>query len=157
MPPPSEPSLNEFATYRYLASLPKDPAKLLDQVHEISADYYNGKNGDAFWNIGKVFAQNSVPPETAAAFLRAAATIPGLKVLPDSVDGRGRHGYAVTLNIPQGRLEWIFDKKSLTFTGQRKIQPKNPKYAKSGGIVATMTVVQQRIVDRIDTPSGKLE
>ncbi|MFC5187604.1 CU044_5270 family protein [Actinomadura harenae] len=144
-------------TYRKLAAMPTEPDALLAGIY---ATYpKSGKtaepaarNAAVFQELGRLLSEQILPPRLAVAIYRAAAKIPGVLVVPDSVDAAGRHGVAVALVAYGERNEWIFDKKTLTYLGERGYMVKDTKLAKKGMITATTAVLQRGVVDR----SGEL-
>jgi len=78
----------------------------------------------------------------------------------DAVDAAGRHGVAVARLDETGgqREEWIFDKKSHVFLGEREVQVKQNKgteaLIKPGTVTFTSAVINRAVVDGIkQTPS----
>ena len=71
--------------------------------------------------------QAEPPPRLVAALYRAAAFIPGVRIVPNTVDAAGRPGIGVTLSSRPGpgrprptratRIDWIFDRQSYRFLG----------------------------------------
>ncbi|MEV5570057.1 CU044_5270 family protein [Spirillospora sp. NPDC052269] len=147
----------EDLTYRKLAAMPTEPDALLAGVYAKIPK--SGKTADpvvrnatAFHDLGELLSEEILPPKLAVAIYRAAAKIPGVVVVPDSVDAAGRHGVAVALVAYGERNEWIFDKKTLTYLGERGYMVKDTKLAKKGMITATTAVLQRGVVDK----SGEL-
>jgi hypothetical protein len=144
-------------TYRKLAAMPTEPGALLAGVYAKIPK--SGKTADpaarnaaAFQELGQLLAEQILPPKLAAAVYRAAAKIPGVLVVPDSVDAAGRHGVAVALVAYGERNEWIFDKKTLNYLGERGYMVKDTKSAKKGMITANTAVLRRGVVNR----SGEL-
>ncbi|MEV4254164.1 hypothetical protein AB0J52_13485, partial [Spirillospora sp. NPDC049652] len=76
-------------------------------------------------------------------------------VVPDSVDAAGRHGVAVALVAYGERNEWIFNKKTLTYLGERGYMVKDTKEAKKGMITATTAVLERGVVNEAGQLPGK--
>jgi hypothetical protein len=113
------------------------------------------RNAAVFQELGSLLSEQLLPPKLAAAVYRAAARIPGVTVVPDSVDAAGRHGVAVALVHDGERSEWIFDKKTLTYLGERGYMVKDTETAKKGMITATTAVLQRGVVNRAgELPGG---
>ncbi|MFC7563880.1 CU044_5270 family protein [Actinomadura namibiensis] len=81
-------------TYRKLAALPTEPGALLAGIYAKIPK--SGKtatpaarNAAAFQELGELLTEQILPPKLAAAIYRAAAKIPGVRVVPDSVDAAG--------------------------------------------------------------------
>ncbi len=105
-------------TYAQLAALPTHPAGLLRKIHALTKGQAN-PNAAAFDYIGGLLRESLVPPEVSAALYRAAARIPGVILVADAVDAAGRHGFGVAYVTLGERFEWIFDKQSLAYLGER--------------------------------------
>ncbi|WP_083983920.1 CU044_5270 family protein [Actinomadura hibisca] len=143
----------EDMTYRKLTALPTEPGALLAGVYAKIPK--SGKTADpaarnaaAFQELGHLLSEQILPPKLAAAVYRAAAKIPGVRVVPDSVDAAGRHGVAVALVAYGERSEWIFDKKTLTYLGERGYMVEDTKHAKKGMTTATTAVLQRGVVNK---------
>lgn len=140
-------------TYRKLAAMPTEPGALLAGIY---AEFpQSGKNAEpaarnatVFHELGRLLSEQILPPKLAVAVYRAAAKIPGVLVVPDSVDAAGRHGVAVALVAYGERSEWIFDKKTLNYLGERGYMVKDTKLAKKGMITATTAVLQRGVVNK---------
>ncbi|WP_435845812.1 hypothetical protein [Streptomyces exfoliatus] len=75
------------------------------------------------------------------------ARIPGVTVVDDAVDAAGRHGVAVARTHAGERTEWIFDKNTLEFLGERGVMVEDTAWAKAGQITATTAVLNRGISD----------
>ncbi|WP_026411335.1 CU044_5270 family protein [Actinomadura oligospora] len=140
-------------TYRKLAALPTEPGALLDGVYakipksgKTAAP--SARDAAAFQALGQLLGEQILPPELAAAIYRAAARIPGVVVVPDSVDAAGRHGVAVALVAYGERNEWIFDRKTLTYLGERGSMVEDTKNAKKGMTTAITAILQRGVVNK---------
>ena len=119
--------------YRFVASMPEDPAALLESIYE--RDEFTemrdrrpelSKEAYAFDFIGMLLRNPSIAlqPEPTAALFRAMARIPDVAMNRDAVDAADRRG--VGLSMPadprQGMTyELIFDAGSGRFLGDRFI------------------------------------
>ncbi|WP_028800157.1 CU044_5270 family protein [Streptomyces sp. 142MFCol3.1] len=144
-----------------LAGLPRDPAAA---IRAIEADWRrqmeNAENTKGnmrpavsmpwvFEYLGGML-QESVDPQTTAFLYRAAAQIPGTRVIPDAVDAVGRHGVAITLDgQAEDRQEWIFDKSTYAFLGFRDVTREDTVIGKAGSVIQTTAVLQRAVVDRV--------
>lgn len=133
---PSEGHLGD-ATYRLLQSLPTEPAALLDYLKA-------GKkwtNDDPPTEIGDLIREAIVPPALAAALYRVAALLPGAALVPDATNATGRAGigimWASTTAKQVYKNEWIFDKTTLQFIGERTYDPA------TGRLTGESAIVQQ--------------
>ena len=119
---PSEGHLGD-ATYRLLQSLPTEPAALLNYLKA-------GKkwtNDEPITEIGDLIREAIIPPAVAAALYRVAAHLPGATLVTDAVNAVGRHGIGIAWNSRSARQsyrnEWIFDKTTLQYIGERDYEP----------------------------------
>ncbi|MFI0450140.1 CU044_5270 family protein [Actinomadura sp. 6N118] len=147
-------------TYRELAAMPTEPGALLAGVYAKipksgKTATSAARNAEAFRELGRLLSEGILPPKLAAAIYRAAAKIPGVRVVPDSVDAAGRHGVAVALVAYGERSEWIFDKKTLNYLGERGYMVEDTKHAKKGMITATTAVLQRGVVNKAGELPGK--
>lgn len=141
----SPPSLRR-PTYRYLATLPTDPAALRTEIYaqaqnELDASGANGKrlytvDQWAFRMIGDL-VQSAAPPELKAALYRVAATVPGVEYVDDAADAAGRHGIGVahSVNNSGDRTILIFDRATYQVMG-RAVGVHDGR-ADSGAVLAT--------------------
>ena len=110
-------------TYTWLQSLPTDPHQLLEILYAESAYLGGGRNVAAFSAIGHVLSTAVLPPATEAAIYRAAALIPGVTLIRESIDMTGRTGFGIALTDSTGlQNEWIFSKATYRFLGERATQ-----------------------------------
>ena len=112
-------------TYAWAAALPTDPAALLRSVYAdlqgSGVDTGLGTQQAAFEQIGQLLESTTLPPRTQAALYRAVALIPGVTLIPDSVDAAGRHGLGIARTESTGlRVEWVFDRNTLAYLGSRR-------------------------------------
>ncbi|HEY3501828.1 MAG TPA: CU044_5270 family protein [Actinocatenispora sp.] len=139
-------------TYAYLRTLPTDPDHLLALVH---ADYDAtpsgpGRDAEAFVAIGDLLRESLVPPTLAAGLYRAAAKIPGVTVVRTATDAAGRTGVAVAMADPKAgsRTEWIFDRGTLGFLGERTVQVASGDAFPPGTVTGSSAVTDRAVVDR---------
>jgi hypothetical protein len=141
------PTLND-PTYRLLESLPTDPDALLKKIYTVEKGHGPGPDQEAFTTIGDLLRDSIAPPRTSAALYRAAAKIPGVTVVADAVDAAGRHGIAVARTDQGERTEWIFDKTTLEFLGERSVLTQDGPEGKAGQVSAISAVLERAIVDQ---------
>ena len=120
---PSEGHLGD-TTYRLLQSIPTQPDALLAYLKA-------GKkwtNDDPPTEIGDLIRETIMPPALAAALYRLAATLPGATLVPHATNVAGRAGIGIMWTSKTARQvyknEWIFDKTTLRFIGERTYDPK---------------------------------
>jgi hypothetical protein len=111
-------------SYNLLAKLPTEPDALLTLIRKETAGQGNGPDHEAFSTIGDLLNKGRLPDGLNAALYRAAAKIPGVLLVDDSVDASGRHGIAIArVDSTNGvRDEWILDRTDYTLLGQRTVQ-----------------------------------
>lgn len=138
---PSEGHLGD-ASYRLLQSLPTSPDALLNYLKA-------GKkwtNDDPATEIGDLIREAIIPPAVAAALYRTAALLPGAIVVPDATNAVGRHGigiaWASTDAAHEYRTEWIFDKTTLQYIGERDYN------AKTGVVSGESAILQRAFVGK---------
>jgi hypothetical protein len=119
---PSEGNLGD-TTYRLLQSIPTQPDALLAYLTA-------GKkwtNDDPPTEIGDMIRETIMPPALAAALYRLAATLPGATLVPHATNVAGRAGIGIMWTSKTARQvyknEWIFDKTTLRFIGEKTYDP----------------------------------
>jgi hypothetical protein len=131
------------------ADLPTDPAALLQRVYVDTRGQDSGPDVAAFAFLGDVLRESLLPPQVTAALYRAAAQIPGVVLVADSVDAEGRHGVAVGRTDDRGeRLEWIFDATTLEYLGERSYLVRDTDIGKAGMLTGTTAVLDRGVVHR---------
>ncbi|MEU6236370.1 CU044_5270 family protein [Kitasatospora sp. NPDC047058] len=142
-------------TYNYLAGLPTDPDQLLQKIYTETKGQGRGPDQEAFTTIGDLLRGSYPPAALAGALYKAAAKIPGVVTVDGAVDAAGRHGVAVArLDETSGqRTEWIFDRETFVFLGERTVQVEGTSgkdgMIKPGTVVFTVAVTTRAVVDRI--------
>ncbi|MFK0203634.1 CU044_5270 family protein [Streptomyces lavendulae] len=141
-------------TYRFLESLPTDPARLLERIYaDVRLDHGSdsgsttGPDQEAFVAIGDLLRTVEAPPGVSAALYRAAARIPGVVLVPEATDAAGRPGVAVARVHNGERTEWIFDKQSLRLLGERTVTLKDSAWGKAGTPVTSVAIVGRGVTD----------
>ncbi|MFJ8470163.1 CU044_5270 family protein [Streptomyces swartbergensis] len=148
-------------SYDYLTKLPTDPRTLLAKIYKETKGHGNSPDQEAFTTIGDLLGESYPPPALTKALFKAAAKIPGVVTVNDAVDAIGRHGVAVArLDDKSGqREEWIFDKNTHVFLGQRTVQVSKAggpeEIIKPGTVLFTSAVMQRAIVDGIKQVPNK--
>ncbi|WP_371674058.1 CU044_5270 family protein [Streptomyces sp. NBC_00289] len=142
------------SAYDALVKLPTDPAALFQRIYRDSdavRDPEVPRDQAAFVAIGDLLTESYPPAELAAALYKAAAKIPGVVAVDDAVDAVGRHGVAIARqNDDDGeRTEWIFDKQTLEFLGERNVVVKKVADSpfKVGTVTFTSAITQRAVVD----------
>lgn len=142
------------SAYNALAELPTDPDTLLRRVYresDAARDPEVPRDQAAFVAIGDLLTESYPPAKVSAALYKAAAKIPGVVAVDDAVDATGRHGVAIARqNDTDGeRTEWIFDRKTLRFLGERTVvvKPVADSPFKVGTVTFTSAITQRAFVD----------
>ncbi|MFI8181808.1 CU044_5270 family protein [Actinacidiphila glaucinigra] len=147
-----EPTLNA-PSYDYLTTLPTDPDVLLAKIYKETKGMGNDPDHQAFTTIGDLLIESCPPAELTTALYKAAAEIPGVVAVDDAVDATGRHGVAVArLEEATGeRTEWIFDRKTHVFLGERTVQAERDPdgVVPPGTVVFTNAVLTRATVDGV--------
>jgi hypothetical protein len=129
------------------AELPTDPAELLKRIYAETEGQDSGPDTAAFGFLGDALRESLLPPPVAAAIYRAAARIPGVVLVADSVDAQGRHGVAVARTREDGeRQEWIFDPVTFEYLGERSYLVRDTELGKAGMLTGTTAVLQRGVV-----------
>lgn len=134
----------------YYADLPTDPTTLLEKVYVVTEGQGHGADAAAFDFIGTALRESLLPPEVAASLYRAAAKIPGVVLVADSVDAEGRHGVAVarTDEVAGERREWIFNPTTFEYLGERSYLVRDTNDGKAGMLTGTTAVLQRGVVHK---------
>jgi hypothetical protein len=147
-------------SYDYLTKLPTHPDELLARIYEETKGHGSSPDQEAFTTIGDLLGESYPPAELYPALFKAAAKIPGVVIVDDAEDAVGRRGVAVArLDETSGaREEWIFDKKTHVFLGERSVQVEQPNGpdspVKPGTVNFTSAVLKRAVVDDIkQTPA----
>ncbi|MBP0454310.1 CU044_5270 family protein [Kitasatospora sp. RG8] len=146
--PTTKPALNG-PTYEYLTTLPTDPDALLKKIYAETKGQGRTPDQEAFTTIGDLLREQLAPPAVSAALYRAAAKIPGVSVVDDSVDASGRHGVAVAHVDGGVRSEWIFDPKTHEFLGERLVVVgEGSDLGKPGTVAGHSAVLGRAVTDQ---------
>ncbi|SOF02406.1 hypothetical protein SAMN05446589_9552 [Streptomyces sp. OV198] len=142
-------------TYAQVAALPTDPDALLKKIYTITEGRAPGRDAAAFDWVGETIGEAIVPPKVEAAIWLAAGKIPGVEVVHGAVDAAGRHGDALAFESLNERTEYIFDKTTHTYLGERSYLVKDSKAGKAGQLTGISAVLDRGVADKIgQLPSG---
>ncbi|MFC8451954.1 CU044_5270 family protein [Kitasatospora sp. NPDC057223] len=145
--PNRSPGLNG-PTYEYLAGLPTDPAALLEKIYTETKGQGSSPDQEAFVTIGDLLRGQIAPPAVSAALYRAAARIPGVTTIDGVPAGSGRTGVAVAHVDGDVRTEWIFDRSSYEFLGEREVvAAEGSRWGKPGTVTGQSTALSRAVVD----------
>jgi hypothetical protein len=132
----------------YPRDLPTGAAAMRDHL-------YSGPHGDdpadrgAFTMLGDILRSHYVTPEAVGAMLEAAATVPGVTVVPDVVDMAGRRGIAVSRLEGDSRRELIFEEGTYRYLGEREVATAGHSSAPDGAVISYRAQLEVAIVDRM--------
>ncbi|MFH8336842.1 CU044_5270 family protein [Streptomyces sp. AM6-12] len=145
-------------TYRWLASLPTDPDKLLAYLYaKTPATAGRERDQAVFEQIGGLLG-GVMPPRTAAALYQAAARIPGVDRSPRARDAIGRQGLGIVRDDKRYgvRTEWVFDTEDYSFLGSRSYLTRNTSYGKAGTLLSSTAELAHAVVDKAGVrPAGE--
>ncbi|MEU4531552.1 CU044_5270 family protein [Micromonospora ureilytica] len=143
-------------TPAYLASLPTDPARLLDILREaVGSQNKHSADQQVFTTVLDLLRE-AVPimsPEVRAALYRAVALIPGVERVDGPVDLAGRQGVAIgrdgeSTEDETRREELVFDTAGRELLGFRTVQIRKARGVPAGTVTAD-AVPTYTIVDRV--------
>ncbi|GAA4988207.1 hypothetical protein GCM10023205_68920 [Yinghuangia aomiensis] len=88
------------------------------------------------------------PPQVSAALYQAAARIPGVTVVPSATDAAGREGVAVARSAQGRETQWIFDRATHTFLGERTVLVEASDTGPAGTVLGSSAVLAKAAADR---------
>ncbi|MER8047789.1 CU044_5270 family protein [Streptomyces sp. NPDC094032] len=136
-------------THTFVASLPTDPETLLKLVYAQTRTTGGGDADQrAFTAIGTLLGETWAPPKVTAALYGAAARIPGTTVLPSAKDAAGREGVAVARTARGEQTQWIFDRKTSAFLGQRTVLVGSTDAGPAGTVLGSSAVLTRAVTNR---------
>jgi hypothetical protein len=143
-------------SYKYLTTLPADPDVLLKRIYKETAGQGNSRDQEVFTTIGDLVREQLMTPELTSALYRAAAKIPGVVLVDEAKDAVGRSGIAIARvdEKLRERTEWIFDKKSFAYLGERTVQIRDAEGIKAGTVTARTAITERAVVDEMKLRPG---
>ncbi|MFE7131202.1 CU044_5270 family protein [Streptomyces sp. NPDC057638] len=146
---PEKPGLPTSTHYRNLQKLPTEPKEMLRWlVKNRQGD--NSKDQQTFITVGDLAHESLLPPDVAAALFRAAAMIPGVKLVETSTDAAGRKGIAVARVDDGVRQELIFDRQTKRYLGERQVAVEDLENGqKKGTVTGESAVLERTVVDAL--------
>ncbi|MFB7212868.1 CU044_5270 family protein [Streptomyces sp. NPDC056255] len=135
-------------THEYVASLPTDPDALLKLIRDETHGQGQDPDQRAFTAIGDLLAETWAPPQVGAALYQAAAKIPGVTVIDAATDAAGREGVAVARTAHGQQTQWVFDRATYAFLGERTVLTESGDAGPAGTVVGTSAVLTRAAVDR---------
>ncbi|MFE7136011.1 CU044_5270 family protein [Streptomyces sp. NPDC057638] len=135
-------------THQYVASLPTDPDALLRLIQNETRGKGDDPHHQVFTVIGTLLAETWAPPRVSAALYQAAARIPGVTVVPAATDAAGRDGVAVARAAQGRQTQWIFDRTSSVFLGERTVLTETTDAGTAGEVTGSSAILTKAAVDR---------
>jgi hypothetical protein len=110
-------------TYEQLRRLPADPVALAARIADGLRPGATPAQvpGQLFDAAGYLLAQTPAPPALRSALYRVIANVPGVELLGEARDARGRAGTAVARTADGKRVELVFDPRTALLLEQRTI------------------------------------
>ncbi|MDX2564959.1 CU044_5270 family protein [Streptomyces sp. TX20-6-3] len=128
-------------THTYVATLPTDPDALLRLIQDQTREGDGDADQRAFTAIGTLLAETWAPPQVTAALYGAAARIPGVTLLPSAKDAAGREGVAVARTAHGEQTQWIFDRTTSAFLGERTVLTETTSAGGAGTVLGVSAVL----------------
>ncbi|MCX5342887.1 CU044_5270 family protein [Streptomyces atratus] len=147
------PSISD-PTHEYVAALPTDPDALLKLIRNETRGQGQDPDQRAFTAIGDLLAETWAPPKVSAALYKAAAKIPGVTVIQKAADATGREGVAVARTAHGQQTQWVFDRTTYAFLGERTVLTEAGDAGPAGTVVGTSAILTKAAVGRVgETPA----
>ncbi|GAA4131277.1 CU044_5270 family protein [Actinomadura keratinilytica] len=134
--------------YAYTSRLPTDPQKMYEHLYTRLG---TGPEADieAWQRVGSLLTEAYMPAAQRAALFRAAAAIPGVTTIDDAVDAAGRKGIAAAKVIGGSRHEYIFDRRTYRYLGEREVVTDAAKAeAPVGSVLTSTALLKVSVADR---------
>ncbi|KUJ36301.1 hypothetical protein ADL25_31900 [Streptomyces sp. NRRL F-5122] len=142
----------DHPTYTWLATLPTDPEALRTLLYAQTKPWGSlSQDETVFRNVGDLLGSTIMPPATASALYKVVERIPGVTVIPDTVDAAGRHGIGITRKDPASatRDEWIFNKNTLAYLGSRSYMTAGKRTGVTADTLYGIDAIMERgVVDK---------
>lgn len=135
-------------THAYVSSLPTDPDALLALIRKETRGQGQDPDQRAFTAIGELLAETWAPPQVSAALYRAAAKIPGVTVAGTAKDAAGREGVTVARTVHGQQTQWIFDRSTYAFLGERTVLVESGDAGPAGTVTGASAVLTTAAADR---------
>nr|BFF01557.1 hypothetical protein GCM10020241_32320 [Streptoalloteichus tenebrarius] len=140
-------------TPEFFAKLPRDPQQLLDKIYQDSQGKGPGPDEEAFVYVRDVLRTGRVPADLRAALFRAAAKIPGMRIVDDAANLEGRKGIAVSRGDGATRNDLIFDPETGDVIGERGVATKAEGNVPVGA-VTSWTAIVSSVVNTMGEKTG---
>jgi hypothetical protein len=137
-------------TYAELLDLPRDAESLYRRLRAAAIECECGHSVDneTFVIVGDLMRENPIPVDLEAALLRAAALIPGIKLIEKERDVAGRPGVGVAVEYAGHRNVLVFDRDSYQLLGEneRLLERKNYVDGDPGELIGGSAVIKSGVV-----------
>jgi hypothetical protein len=140
-------------TYSQLLQLPRDPQALYEHLRATAVECDCGQSVDSetFEIARDLLRDTPIPADLRAALLRAAALIPGIKLIQHERDVAGRPGIGVAFDYGSERSVLIFDRATYELLGenQRALERTSDADAAPGQLIGGSADLESAIVSSI--------
>jgi hypothetical protein len=137
-------------TYADLLALPRDAESLYARIRAGAVECECGPSVDheTFTIVADTLHTTPLPDDLRAAFLRAAALIPGIRLVAHERDAAGRPGIAVGHDHARRREALVFDSRTYELLGETTRQLARDEYAggRPGQLLGSTAYMQSGIV-----------
>jgi hypothetical protein len=118
-------------SYADLMELPRDAESLYARLHAaaVECDCGDSVDDETFVIVADTLHSTPLPDDLRAALLRAAALIPGIRLVADERDAAGRRGIAVAHDHARRREALVFDSHSYELLGETTRQLARDQFA----------------------------
>jgi hypothetical protein len=142
-------------SYAEVLALPREAEELYRRLRAAAVECECGHsvNHETFVIVGDLMRENPIPVDLEAALLRAAALIPGIKLIESERDVAGRQGVGVAVEYAGHRSVLIFDRDTYELLGEneRLLERKDYVDGDPGELISGSAVIESRVVD---SPQG---
>ncbi|ROR90996.1 CU044_5270 family protein [Nocardioides aurantiacus] len=139
-------------TYQWIASLPADPDRILDELGS-RQQVGSGQSVDqyTFERIGDVMSEGMVPPELAGALLQSLTKIAGVERVDRTQDAMGRPGFGIARTDERTGFvtELVFQPGSPSPLGTRWYAPGASSDSGSDVLFGATAVITRGVVDAL--------
>ncbi|MGX9899688.1 CU044_5270 family protein [Arthrobacter sp. SA17] len=144
----SAPDQSGFPSPEYLASFPRDPHLLLNNIFKKTVGKGQSIDGEALVFIADLLRTGMVPGDLRAALYKAAALIPGVTVTDDQATLNGRKGIAIgrVEEVSHTRQDIIIDPQTGLLIGERQVLTQ-AQGTMPAGTAITLTTIETSVSD----------
>jgi hypothetical protein len=149
---------DEGVTYdELLRTLPRDPAALhaLLRRKAIECECGNGVPDETFVMVGDLLRDAPLPTARRADLLRAAAYIPGIRLIQHERDLAGREGIGVAFDSDGRRNVLVFDRETHELLGDNERLLEDKPFGPAGYLLGGSAELESALVRSIkERPDG---